>query len=452
MNIKIWNNYSKRINSTAQPSGGTTVSVELKDDTSIENPTFILLGQYPDISYVSAFGHYYFVEDRVIMTGNRTMVKCAIDLLATYKSNIGNTTALVARSTSSFNKYLRDDSVSTEVNKVSTARDAFSMPLGKTGCFILSVVNDVSSATGYVCNYIINATGLGEIARWLSGQGTYDTTWSDVETYLMMQFGDCFDCIRSLRWIPVDYDSAATVGGSFVVRIGKFNTTTTGYKVTTSDLVKDYTTIDLSDILPTDFRCASPYSSVDVFLPYYGLVSLPPEHCRGSVGIKYAIDVSVGDCLTTIYTTGTDDEKMLASIHYDIGVDVPIAQVGKNLAASISAGTGVVGSLLSGNINGLINSGIGLISAAASNGVSCKGSLGGRAFSDYTYVTAYVTVCVTTSPDDLATNYGRPLMEVVKINTLSGYVQTINASVSCDCTQAELAKINGMLNEGFFYE
>ena len=454
MQIKIHKNFSKRLNSTKRPTGGTTVDVVLKEECTVENPIFILNGYDASVDYIEAFGKYYFVDKKTLLDNNICEYSCIEDYLATAKTDIGNTTALIARSSSNYNKYLRDDSVSVTVNRVSTARDALSVPFSKTGCFILSVVNDVSSATGYVCNYIINAAGLSDIALWLSGQGTYDAgvSWNDIETYLIAQFGDCFDCVRSLKWIPVDYDTAGAVGGSFIVRIGKYNTGVSGYKITTNNLVSDSTTIDLSDILPDDFRMAAPYASVDVYLPYYGLVSLTPECCANEIMVSYDIDVSVGDCHVIMNSTGTDKEKLLASIHYDIGVDCPIAQIGKT-AVGVAQGTaGVVGALLGSNPFSLFNAGIGLISATASNGVTSRGSLGGRAMSRHNNITAYVTVCATTSPDDLLTLYGRPCMEVVQISSLSGYVQCINASIASSLTQSEIAKVNGMLNEGFYYE
>ena len=162
--------------------------------------------------------------------------------------------------------------------------------------------------------------------------------------------------------------------------------------------------------------------------------------------------MSVGDCHVIVNSTGTGEEKILASVHYDIGVECPIAQVGKTAVGVAQGVAGVIGSVLSGNPFNLFNAGVGLISATASNGVSATGALGGRAMSAHNKLTAYVTICATTSPDDLLTLYGRPCMEVLQIGNLSGYVQCVNASVASSLTQSEIAKVNGMLNEGFYYE
>ena len=42
MNITVYDNFKKAVNSTKQPSGGRTISVRLKDNCSVVNPVFRL--------------------------------------------------------------------------------------------------------------------------------------------------------------------------------------------------------------------------------------------------------------------------------------------------------------------------------------------------------------------------------------------------------------------------
>ena len=67
MNISYWTGFSKRKNSTKQPTSGTTATVYLKDDTSILNPTFDCTGVPDNVNYiyVSDFGRYYFIYPRL---------------------------------------------------------------------------------------------------------------------------------------------------------------------------------------------------------------------------------------------------------------------------------------------------------------------------------------------------------------------------------------------------
>ena len=54
--------------------------------------------------------------------------------------------------------------------------------------------------------------------------------------------------------------------------------------------------------------------------------------------------------------------------------------------------------------------------------------------------------------DEDLTEIGRPLCQVKKINTLSGYILCKNAECPIDGTREEQEKINAYLNSGFFYE
>ena len=83
MTIKYWNNFQKKINSTARPldSAAVSVSATLKSPTSIENPTFILTGDNFNINYVEAFGHYYFVNDVVSVRNGMIEVSCTQEVL-----------------------------------------------------------------------------------------------------------------------------------------------------------------------------------------------------------------------------------------------------------------------------------------------------------------------------------------------------------------------------------
>ena len=269
MKIKYWTSFSKRKNSTKQPSGGTELEVTLRKPCRMETPVFILDNASAfDIDYVEAFGHYYYVTDKIHLDNNRVQVECTQDVLATYKSSIGATTALIARSSSNYNKYLKDDYVSTYATTTSDSHDSFTMPFSATGCYIVSVVNKLSSANGYVCSYIMDEAKMAQLAEWLSGDGTYvGDPWATIQSELFLQFGDCFSCVRGVKWVPVDYATAQSCGTSDNVYIGKYYTGFNAYKVTSNTPLVDSSTLDLTDIIPDDFRAAAPYSSVDVYLP-----------------------------------------------------------------------------------------------------------------------------------------------------------------------------------------
>ena len=454
MKIKYWTSFSKRKNSTKRPSSGTEIDVTLKVGTTIEEPTFILAdSNAPSFSYVEAFGHYYFITD-IKFTHNQTYeVACSQDVLATYKSQIGSTTAFVERAASSYNVHLIDDVVSTTNQNVTAVfNSSGSMPFNQTGCYIVSVVNDEASDTGYVCNYIVHWVLLQGLAEWLSGEGSYGAdTWSDIQSDLFMQFGDCFSCIRSVKWIPVDYNTAIAYGTSDNLKVGKYYTGVFAYRLTSNGTLNDSSTSITFSSVPyaDDFRMAAPYTSCDIFIPYYGLVSVDPAMIGSKIWLDYSIDLTTGDC----YVRGLNvHNKVLFSINYDIGVETPIAQVGRTAMGIAAGAISTVGHLVTGNLGGALASGLGLVSSIASNGVSQKGALSGRAMSKFPTPAAYLTYMVTTSITDHAAVQGRPLMDTVTISSLSGYIKCAGASVSISGPGEDRDEINSYLNSGFFYE
>ena len=93
MNIKLYQNFSKRKNSTRRPGGGVNYDVYLKENTSLNDPVFImdnvgnLLSSY---NYCYAFNRYYFIDDIVSISNDHVELHCSTDYLATYKDDILN--------------------------------------------------------------------------------------------------------------------------------------------------------------------------------------------------------------------------------------------------------------------------------------------------------------------------------------------------------------------------
>lgn len=89
--------FSKRSNSTKQPdTSGTDFSVSLKAATSYENPTFILnySGTF-EYNYMQWGSWYYFVTSVTQLRNDLLEINCKLDVLATFKAEIGATSAFV---------------------------------------------------------------------------------------------------------------------------------------------------------------------------------------------------------------------------------------------------------------------------------------------------------------------------------------------------------------------
>ena len=88
---------TKRLNSTSQSFSGTQLSCKLKNPTSIHDPVFEVQGLTDGAmyNYASWGSRYYWVDDVIQITNTISEVHCRLDPLATYKSAITASSALV---------------------------------------------------------------------------------------------------------------------------------------------------------------------------------------------------------------------------------------------------------------------------------------------------------------------------------------------------------------------
>ena len=100
MTAKFWT-FSKIQNSTAQPSGaGTQHTVYLKGPCSVMAPVFLIEGIDTSLNYCEWNGRYYFVTDMILSNNSIYEVRCSVDALATWKTEIGTSSQYILRSAS----------------------------------------------------------------------------------------------------------------------------------------------------------------------------------------------------------------------------------------------------------------------------------------------------------------------------------------------------------------
>lgn len=111
--VNFYNNFSKRENSTKRPTGnGTEFSCNIKMPSGVLNPVIELststnMSSYTYCKITHFDNRYYFVSDWV-SDHNLWIAHLKIDVLATYKSDILNSTQYVLRSASKSNLTIPD--------------------------------------------------------------------------------------------------------------------------------------------------------------------------------------------------------------------------------------------------------------------------------------------------------------------------------------------------------
>ena len=151
--------FSKRHKSTLQPTSGTDISVNLKDGVSLTNPVFLLnFSGVPTFNYMSFEGRYYFVTDIRQVRNNLWEVEGEEDYLATWKTDIGATEAMILYATGGSDNIVDSripvtSPVYTDQN--ASALNGITITDGNQGTIILSI-----TGTGSFGNYVMQSSNL----------------------------------------------------------------------------------------------------------------------------------------------------------------------------------------------------------------------------------------------------------------------------------------------------
>ena len=463
MKLRYWKGFSKRDNSTKVPTGAyTEIDVYWKEDTSTDMPSVILKGNdlTIDYCYIPTFGKYYNVKAPILLTNGTTQYDLEEDVLATHKTAIGSTKAMILRSSTGYNVWLPDPEVYVSAEKT-IVREVNSTNVGfadSTGCYLLSVINEDGCATGFSCQYYCNGTSLQALAN--------DLMQSTFMTDLLKYSANVATGIVSLKWMPFSYSD---IYSSTFVTLENFKisnlvfTSSSGYRITGGAYYLDgAVTIPIPWRSDKDFREAAPYSMIKLLIPMYGLVDLNASDLVGATNlyVQYRADRSTGD-VTVIVNADTAGE-VLQTIQFNVAVEVPVATLTRDIGGAVSALSGGVNSAIGIAAGNYIGGTAGLISNAASfalsaNGrsVSSKGTLQGKsmtAFGSQFQLMLYTNHTLDPTNADFIAVKGRPCQYVDTISNHSGFVQCMDASVEIPGDVWERTTINQYLNSGFYYE
>lgn len=470
-------NFAKRKNSTASPSGaGTDFDVTLKERTDLLQPVFLLnYSGTPDWTYASYQGRYYFVTGYESVHNDLWYVHCDVDVLATYKSAIQGTNAFVQFDTTS-NTEITDKRLSTKTTTVyaESAGNNFDY-LGRGFCVALCAVGEDTCAT-YLLS-INNAIHLLDLMGQWQNSNVQDLDWQDYSgleeiacaiwnaiTYGFKQLissGSAADCIKSAYIIPLPLQTFGTPSDD--IYLGKYNTNIKGIRRTSRGFQDtSYVSIPWQ---ANDWRRNAPYHEIYLYIPYIGNISIPPSSLIGKTAlyVNAAIDETAGDAVFTISADPLSNgnvNHVLGQYTANLSANFAIGSSNITPAAlfsTIAATAGVVATSVIAPPVGLAAGFAGIAGElnAAQPLPSSIGSAGGGAMlALYGYAPRCFVIYHDTAvaPDSVSAVMGTPAMAVKSLSGLSGFVQTIGASVAGLMTDTERTRVNQMLDGGIYIE
>lgn len=469
--ITAYTGFSKRKNSTKQPTGGTPITATLKDDVSMVQPIFIVQGNTFTYNYIQFAGRYYFVDDVVSLRNNLTEIHCNIDVLATYKSAIQSTFAYVLYYTHT-NTEITDHRLSVKTTQTTESENGSFDYFGVGFTHVLTTVGE-DHVNSYKLNLseikeIVSNTFFDSLDQELSDVPAIDTSSvesaiSDAGRFIVdllksaaiasTYVGKLTDCIRNCYVLPID---PAAWGGSLEsVYLGRCDTGKQGYVVGASDRVLHDSATVAIPWQATDWRRNAPYHEIYLYIPAIGLTTISPSDVIGEnyLYVDVEVDKLSGDA---IFNVGTAS-KVLAQYTTNVAVNFPVGANNVNPARAAMAVGNLAGSIASGNIGNTLSDALGLANAIQPQAMSI-GANGGGAFLGLVSFQGKKVYCftvfhdTTVSPASVSAIKGTPYNGVMSLAGVSGYVQTAGASVDIAGYGNEKDMVNNYLNGGIYIE
>ena len=493
----------KRTNSTIRPSGpGNPYTVELKDACSVISP--VLMFNFGQQDYPSGFnyvqipvfeGRYYWVTNWQYYRGLWT-AQCRVDVLASWRDYIGNSTQYVLRAAADYNGAVVDNLYPTLAG-YTTRKIAVKSPFSgdvENGTYILSTVCSGFVGFGGLTYWNLSDIAFNEFRTLLLSSTDYLNIDSievsaDLTKALFNPYQYCVNCY----WFPFSYPfgpihNEIGIGWWTLQMDNDVSIVTAGF-----DTAYIYRVFDVPKHPQSAERGSylnlSPYSDYVLYFPPFGEVSIDSSKIVDSNTLyaKILVDAYTGAGYLYVSTDDPGDnlngmaKNIVAIRSAQIGVPIALAQlsynvvdsVGELIPLAVSALSGLqnglykmgsavgdtVNNLLSGDFDAAAESAGGIGESITSNVTSAvlskqtdvqyKGTCGSAAaYNTAPYLQARFASLVDEDNDDR----GRPLCQVRQLSTLPGYQMIADPDINLPATIAEIDAVKSYLSTGFFWE
>lgn len=466
--------FTKRLNSTKQPmpSDGKIFTCQLKDETSFMNPVLrfapntLTSGLFSPSAYnyasIPYWQRFYYITDWTYINGEWEAT-LSVDVLASFKGQIGSTSAYVVRANSDFNTYVADGlyPATTDCSIVTTK-------LGQSidinhGCYIVGITNCVDSLyrKGAVTYYALTESDLNKLLQFMYSGSIYNlSSITDIEEGLYKAIQNPIQYITSCVWVPIEA-SIISSHASAPLDFGYWqNVSGTSGRILEGVIfgkTNYYKLPDHPQLSRGRYLNYSPYSKYTLYYPPFGGISIDSNFRNAGdyLCIQLSVDCTNGqsNLRLSMQTTSTDEDytrrKVIVERAGQAGVPIQLSQAGSDLISGVTGIGSTVISALSGNYTGAAS---GILGTAAGLTETKANSLGynGSFLATFDYP-ILVSEFYKIAEEDRS-ELGRPLMAVRTLGSLSGYIKIAEDDHAFSGTSQENEQINRYLVGGFFYE
>lgn len=480
--VKFWN-FPKKVNSTARPSGeGTAYGCVLLSSSGIVDPVITLergLNSVPEFNYcyIPSFSRYYFVREWTFSNSLWT-ASLSVDVLATYKDQIGACNFFVTRSSEEFDGALSDTyypvkNTYTFVNQtfqtIGTNRKIFpdAVANGRYVVGLAGLHNSAVSNIGGVAYVLMNEKVFRELLSEIWGPdlefyGGSSGVIGGIANELAKLIIDPYQDIVSCYWVPF---SPETSGGNVTQWNAGFYTfqPTEPMQVldtTPNSLLLRSLVFEIPKHPESSERGMylnnSPYSFYKLVLNGFGEFPVDGSKIAGNqyLNAEFYADAVSGDGWLVISTQKDADSPKVDidrfSIPLTARVMINTANKPSLVGDSISFASTVAGDLASANVGGLISS-VSSIPSIIQPTIRRTSSNG--AIPTITSATALLNCIFYDVTEDDNEHHGRPLCQNKTVSALGGYMEVLDGDIALSgATEMESQTVTNYLEGGFFYE
>ena len=454
----------KRDNSTKRPTGdGTLYNCVMKHGCGILNPSISLdLGLSSDPSqynyaYIQAFGRYYFIEEWYFEERLWT-ASLKVDVLATYKSQIGSSNLYVLRAANAFDGRIIDELYPTKTGCTFESVPGNAL-WSTTGMYVIGVANQYPTIAS-LCYYVMNIGQLRTfIAALMDVQLLEDNGFVDLPDFglqLQKSFVDPIQYIRSAIYIPMAI--SGSLGYALDINgwaVGEGSSQAASLADNTQSITRTFTIPKHPDTSDRGaYLNSAPFTSATLTIPPFGCISLDTSVTANAdtVTAKVDVDIITGLGILTITCKGIT----LSRVEAQVGVPINLSQVTRDYLGAatsvVSGAVAAVGNAASGNIGAAIGSGVSALGDAARAMMPRSQTIGSGGGYSQLWGQPHLDMQFFRAVDDDPVHNGRPLCEIRNIATLGGYMLIQDGDVEINGTSQEDSMIRDYLESGFYYE
>lgn len=461
--------FAKKRNSTALPSGGTTLSIELKEDEcSVLSPSILLRSAGPlqyNYVYIPLFGRYYYISNMIIRRNGLIEFICEVDVMASWRSAIINTEWYVSRSSVDYDLnitdtyYITNDVINSVVNiqppwYIANPDD----PDPAQATYQSTIVGVIGNKGGRGVDYYYT-TELPALMRALFST----TDWmgiasSDLAPAMQKSLINPMQYVQGAYIIPARSTALIAAGKQSTISLGWWDFTVSGYRLTGGSLIKYSFGTDIPEhpqVKRGKYLNVAPYSRYYLYAPPFGTIELDSTYMLE--GGKLQFDISLSPVPGTAYLKISIGGKVLQTLSASMAIPLTLAAQTQNALGANAALWGgsadIASKLLTGNIGGAVGSFFGTLANVGEAGAPKVQTIGGTPdFSMFNQQWQLLISRQKIAPENLS-HVGRPCCKNLTPSIAgTGFYMVADPDFDIGATPSEKQQISSYLTGGFFYE